>query len=289
MTPAAFYLHDPEPLTSRVVFASPHSGCDYPASFLRASILDERTIRSSEDAFVDRLFDCAPQFGAPLLRAAAPRAYLDLNRATDELDPALIEGVRRIGHNPRVASGLGVVPRVVAGGRAIYRGKLTRDEAEDRIARLWRPYHDRLQALLDRARDRFGESILIDCHSMPHEAIEGAGRSTRDKPEIVIGDRFGASASGRFVDSVEQSFANAGFRVVRNAPFAGAFTAQHYGRPSRHQHAIQIEIDRSLYMDEAGIRPHDGFAELRHRLRAVIAGIAALGDAVTDNTRLAAE
>lgn len=279
MPKVAYHLQDPEALTSCVVFASPHSGRDYPWSFLRNTVLDEHTIRTSEDAFVDRLFDCAPQFGAPLLRAAAPRAYVDLNRAKDELDPALILGVRRSGHNPRVASGLGVVPRVVAGGRAIYRGKLTRSEADDRLNRIWHPYHDRLQALLDRAHRQFGESILIDCHSMPHEAIESAGRAGRPKPEIVIGDRFGASAASDIVERIEASFATAGFRVVRNAPFAGAYTAQHYGRPSRRQHAIQIEIDRALYMDEQSIRPNAGFHSMRRRLRSVIAEIAALGDA----------
>lgn len=286
MPQVAFHLHEPDVLTSRVVFASPHSGRDYPWSFIRETVLDEHTIRTSEDAFVDRLFDCAPHFGAPLLRAGAPRAYVDLNRAADELDPALIEGVRRSGHNPRVASGLGVVPRVVAGGRAIYRGKLRRQEADTRLGRIWHPYHAKLQSLLNRAHQSFGESVLIDCHSMPHEAIESAGRSGGTKPQIVIGDRFGASARADIVEQIEASFVSAGFEVARNTPFAGAFTTQHYGRPSRHQHAIQIEIDRSLYMDEATIRPHQDFHAIRRRLRQVIAEIAALG---ASSTPLAAE
>ena len=138
MPKVAYHLYQPDVLTSRVVFASPHSGRDYPWSFLRHTQLDEHSIRSSEDAYVDRLFECAPQFGAAFLKAGAPRAFIDLNRASDELDPALIEGVRRTGHNPRVASGLGVVPRVVANGRAIYRGKLTLAEAERRLTQYWR-------------------------------------------------------------------------------------------------------------------------------------------------------
>ena len=285
MTRPAYYLDDPKTLRSGVVFASPHSGRDYPWPFLRASVLDEQSIRSSEDAFVDQLFDCAPQFGAPLLRAAAPRAYVDLNRSADELDPALIDGVRRNGHNPRVASGLGVVPRVVANGRAIYHGKLRMAEAQARLADVWHPYHDRLQALLLRAIDRFGEAVLIDCHSMPHEAVDGvAPRGAR--PEVVIGDRFGASSRGDVVDRVEAAFAAAGFRVARNAPFAGAFITQHYGRPSRNQHAIQIEIDRALYMDEKRIVPHAGFDELRARLRGVVAE---LSDIARPETALAAE
>lgn len=286
MPKVAYHLHEPQEISSCVVFASPHSGRDYSWAFLRGTVLDDHTIRSSEDAYVDRLFDCAPQFGAPLLRAGAPRAYVDLNRAMDELDPALIEGVRKSGHNPRVASGLGVVPRVVAGGRAIYRGKLPRAEADARIARIWLPYHQKLQTVLSRAHQAFGEAVLIDCHSMPHEAVETVARGGKS-PEIVIGDRFGASASGEIVERVEAAFAAAGFRVARNAPFAGAFTTQHYGRPSRHQHAVQIEIDRSLYMNEALVRPNADFHEIRKRLRAVVAEIAALG--ARDERRLAAE
>ncbi len=283
----AYHLHLPDKLRSRVVFASPHSGRDYPESFLATTILDERTIRSSEDAYVDKLFDCAPQHGAPLLRAGAPRAYLDLNRSCDELDPALIVGVRKAGHNPRVASGLGVVPRVVAQGRAIYRGKLTRAQADARIARIWRPYHQKLAEFLDRARSSFGEAILIDCHSMPHEALETTIRNGAARPEIVIGDRFGASASSDYVEQVEAAFAAAGFRVARNAPFAGAYTTQHYGRPSRGQHAIQIEIDRALYMDEVAISPRADFGAFREVLAGVVAELAGLGDA--GEVRLAAE
>lgn len=277
MPKVAYHLELPEAATSCVVFASPHSGRDYPWSFLRGTVLDEHSIRSSEDAFVDRLFDCAPQFGAPLLRAVAPRAFIDLNRAADELDPALIEGVRRGGHNPRIASGLGVVPRVVANGRAIYRGKLPMAEAERRITRYWHPYHAQLRTLLERARDRFGEVVLIDCHSMPHEALDGVARNSARRPEIVIGDRFGASAAPEIVARIEGAFAGAGLSVVRNTPFAGAYVTQTYGRPSRRQHAIQIEIDRSIYMDEERIRPNGNFHAFRRLLRGVVAEIAAIG------------
>ncbi|APX21461.1 MAG: N-formylglutamate amidohydrolase [Rhodobacteraceae bacterium] len=277
MPKVAYHLELPEAATSCVVFASPHSGRDYPWSFLRGTVLDEHSIRSSEDAFVDRLFDCAPQFGAPLLRAVAPRAFIDLNRAADELDPALIEGVRRGGHNPRIASGLGVVPRVVANGRAIYRGKLPMAEAERRITRYWHPYHAQLRTLLERARDRFGEVVLIDCHSMPHEALDGVARNSARRPEIVIGDRFGASAAPEIVARIEGAFAGAGLSVVRNTPFAGAYVTQTYGRPSRRQHAIQVEIDRSIYMDEERIRPNGNFHAFRRLLRGVVAEIAAIG------------
>lgn len=277
MPKAAFHLTRPEMRTTSVVFASPHSGRDYPRSFLERAEIDERTIRSSEDAFVDQLFAAGPRHGAPLLTAGAPRAYVDLNRAPEELDPALIERVRRVAHNPRIASGLGVIPRVVANGRPIYRGKLRLEEAHHRITGYWRPYHDALQTLIDQSHAGFGEAILIDCHSMPHEALENVGPSGAPRPEIVLGDRFGASAAGAIVDRIEAAFTAAGFRVARNMPFAGAYICQHYGRPSRHQHAVQIEIDRAIYMDESRIEPHAGFDTVKRMLESVIAEIAAIG------------
>jgi N-formylglutamate amidohydrolase len=260
----------PDNCTSPFVFASPHSGREYSAAFLKESVLDAKLIRSSEDAFVDQLFARAPVFGAALLRAKAPRAFVDFNRSREELDPAVIKGLRPNGHNPRVAAGLGVIPRVVAQGRAIYRGKLTRSEAEARIRNYWQPYHSALGALLDQVRCAQGHVVLIDCHSMPREALEAVTKSG-PLPEIVLGDRFGAAAGRQFVDALEAALAGQGFRVARNVPFAGAYITQAYGRPERSQHAIQIEIDRSLYMDEARIEPHSGFADIQARLTEVIA------------------
>ncbi len=286
MPRAAYYLSEPKKRTSCVVFASPHSGSDYPDSFLKQTVLNQKTIRSSEDAFVDLLFQDVADFGAPFLKAGAPRAFLDLNRSPDELDPALIEGVRKPGHNPRVASGLGVIPRVVANGRAIYRGKLTMVEVKRRIEGYWHPYHARLQALLRESHQQFGQAILVDCHSMPHEALDSVCRKGGQCPEIVLGDRFGAAASSEIVDEVEAAFAEAGFAVMRNTPFAGAYVTQAYGRPSRRQHAIQIEIDRSIYMDEKRIRPNADFDHVRGLLGQVASRIAVLGQGPV---RLAAE
>ncbi len=286
MPNAAYALDMPADRSSCVIFSSPHSGRIYPASLLQRSVLNRNMIRSSEDAYVDQLFDAAASCGAPLISAAMPRAYLDLNRSADELDPALIEGARRHGHNPRVASGLGVIPRVVANGRAIYSGKLTMDEARLRIDTYWRPYHARLKSLLAESHDAFGQAILIDCHSMPHEAVAMAGTGKGKHPEIVLGDRFGAAASGVIVDQIEAAFAQAGLKVVRNAPFAGAYVTQTYGRPARHQHAVQIEIDRSLYMNENTIQPSGDFEAFRQTLRSVVAEIAGIG---AEPARLAAE
>ncbi len=277
MPKAAFHLHAPARRDTCTVFASPHSGRDYPAWFLRRTALDALAMRSSEDAFVDRLFDAAPRHGAPFLVAGMPRAYLDLNRNADELDPALIDGVRHSGHNPRVAAGLGVIPRVVAGGRAIYSGKLPMAEARARIDGIWRPYHSALAAEMDRAHDRFGRAILVDCHSMPHEALSGTVRAGARQPDIVLGDRFGASAATEITDRIEDAFTAAGLKVVRNTPFAGAYVAQTYGRPARGRHAVQIEIDRALYMDERTVRPLPHFEAFRALLEGVIAQIAAIG------------
>ncbi|NCU21153.1 N-formylglutamate amidohydrolase [Candidatus Falkowbacteria bacterium] len=269
----AYLLSLPSVRRSGVVFSSPHSGCDYGADFLARTVLDGRLVRSSEDAFVDRLLTAVPREGAVLIAARAPRAYVDLNRGPDELDPTLIEGVRAQGLNPRVTAGLGVIPRVVAGGRAIYSGKLTRAEAEARIARYWRPYHARLAALLAESRARFGRAVLIDVHSMPREAIESLGHR---RPEIVLGDRFGAAAGAGVVAAVEAAFEAEGLRVGRNAPFAGAYIAQAYGKPAQGSHVVQVEIDRSLYMNETTISPRADFAAFCALMGRVVARIAAI-------------
>lgn len=286
---AAWRLIAPARRTTSVVFASPHSGRDYTPDFVRTAEIDAMALRSSEDAFVDELFASAAACGAPLLAAVAPRAYVDLNRAPDELDPALIEGIGRRSHNPRVASGLGVIPRVVAGGRTIRQDKITRAEAEARIAHWWRPYHARLQALLDEAHHDFGEAILIDCHSMPRDVItsglpamagaaEGGGIfQTARKPDVVLGDRFGVTASAEVVERVTAAFEGAGLVVAHNAPFAGAYVVRHYGRPLRRQHAVQIEIDRSLYMDECRIERRADFDAFRDLMAGIISDIAEIG------------
>lgn len=276
MFDAPYQLMLPDARTTSVIFASPHSGRAYPEGFLVESVLDRREIRSSEDAFVDLLYADAPKFGAPLLCANAPRAYLDLNRGAEEMDAGLIEGVRRVSQNPRVASGLGVVPRVVAGGRAIYKGKISLFEAHHRIRDYWRPYHDALQTLIDESHRGFGQAILVDCHSMPHEALANV-RVAGVRPEVVLGDRFGAAASGAVVEHIEAAFASAGLRVARNMPFAGAYIVQHYGRPSRKQHAVQVEIDRALYMNERTLEVNENFEPLRVLLSDVMAQVAEIG------------
>ncbi|MEM9794931.1 MAG: N-formylglutamate amidohydrolase [Pseudomonadota bacterium] len=285
MARRSFHLVMPDHLSGSVVVASPHSGRNYDWAFMSSTVLDRDRIRSSEDAFVDILLSRVPRLGLPLLTAEMPRAFLDLNRAPEELDPAVVQDVPRGSGNPRVTSGLGVIPRVVAQGRAIYRGKISRSEARDRIETVWRPYHAKLADLMDTAHRRFGHAVLLDVHSMPHEAIETTGSRGR-VPEIVLGDRFGAAASAEIMDAVETVFVDLGFRVARNAPFAGAYTVQAYGQPDRGRHAIQIEIDRALYMDEARVEPNERFDTIRDLLTDAVARIAAAADGAA---RLAAE
>ena len=273
----SFRLTRPVRQLTSVIFSSPHSGREYPADFLAASPLNAMALRSSEDAYVDRLFARAPLFGAPLLCARAPRAYIDLNRGSDELDPAVVEDVARAAHNPRISSGLGVIPRVVAGGRAIYAGKIPRTEAEARIDRHWRPWHETLHNLVTQTHASFGEAILIDCHSMPHEAIETHARPGQPLPEVVLGDRFGAAASREVVEQIETIFATAGFRTARNSPFAGAYIAQAYGHPVSRKHVVQIEIDRALYLDERKVEPLANFSSFCLRINRVVAEIAQIG------------
>ena len=266
-----YTLREPAALTTGVVFNSPHSGRDYPEALLESSRLGPHALRASEDALVDELFAAAPECGAPLLAATAPRAWVDLNRAPGELDPALIADVRARGLNQRVAAGLGVVPRIVAEGTAIYSGKIARADAEARINDVHVPYHQKLDALLVRARDAFGRALLFDCHSMPTDALRAAPRVRGRLPEIVLGDRFGAAASRNIIAETQAAFEAEGFLVARNAPFAGGYITQRYGRPSRGFHAIQIEIDRGLYLDQALIEPNDQFASVTGRLGAVVA------------------
>ncbi|MEE9454447.1 MAG: N-formylglutamate amidohydrolase [Paracoccaceae bacterium] len=259
---------------SCVIFSSPHSGAEYPAEFLALSKLDKLALRSSEDAYVDELFADAPVFGAPLLAARLPRAYVDVNRGVDELDPALITGLSAVANNPRIAAGLGVVPRVVGNRQVIRSGKITMAEVDRRIAEGYIPYHTCLAELMETHLGKYGISVLMDCHSMPHAAL------SRDA-DIVIGDRFGASCGAWISGIVVDIFKGAGFNVVRNTPFSGGYITHKYGRPSRNMHAVQIEINRSLYMDEAKMTRCANYQELRAVFTMITKALAEIGCACT--------
>ncbi|MEL6220421.1 MAG: N-formylglutamate amidohydrolase [Pseudomonadota bacterium] len=272
-----FRIQEPQTLAGGTVFSSPHSGRVYPPEMLERSHLDLKALRASEDAYVEQLFSAAPEAGAPILHALAPRAWLDLNRAVTDLDPELIEGVQAAGPNQRVAAGLGVVPRVVSEGQEIYRGKIARGEAEARIKAIHEPYHAKLSHLLEQAHGAFGLAVLFDCHSMPSEALRAAPRVRGRAPDIVLGDRFGASAGRGIVARTQEAFERVGFRVARNAPFAGGYITQRYGQPARGIHAVQIEIDRGLYLDQRRVEPGPRFAEIAGLIAAVIPDLVQIG------------
>lgn len=261
----SYKLEDPVVLKSGIVIASPHSGRNYSCSVKEKSILDPTTLRSSEDAFVDELMDFAPDLGIPLICSEIPRAFVDLNRARNELDSAIIEGIKPDGQNPRVISGLGVIPRVVANGKEIYSGKLSKEAAFERLGKFWDPYHSKLSELLDRAYRQFGYSILIDAHSMPHEAILNASTGFHTS-QLVLGDRYGASCSPDIVNNLTMLISKNGLHASRNIPFSGAYIVQKYGRPELNRHAIQLEIDRSMYMDEQKIQKLEKFFKLKNKL-----------------------
>jgi N-formylglutamate deformylase len=277
MVVVPYNLLYPEIQSTSVIFCSPHSGRYYPEEFIKMSVLDERTIRSSEDAFVDKLVSQVIDFGALFLKALLPRAYVDLNRNVNELDPALIEGVRSQQINSRVSSGLGIIPRVVGGGKEIYKGKISTLEAEMRIENFWKPYHHVLRDTLINTRTQFGEAILIDCHSMPSGQKLNKITGQSNLPDIVLGDGHGASCKEVIIDAVESEFLRAGFTVSRNVPFSGAFIVKQYGFPKKNENVIQLEICRSLYMDEENVCLNKNFAEFRDVLGEVLKNIAHIG------------
>jgi N-formylglutamate amidohydrolase len=255
-----FRLDRPVRQTVPFLFASPHSGRNYPASLLERSRLDATTLRRSEDAFVDELFAGAVGLGAPLLAAQFPRAFLDVNRSMAELDAGMFAAPLDVPvdtPSPRVAAGLGVIPRIVRDGAEIYRGKLDSAEADTRLTQLYRPYHRTLAALMEETRARFGAAVLIDCHSMP---------SALSVPDIVLGDRYGASAAPQLTSRAEAAFTREGFSVARNTPYAGGYTTALYGRVASGCHALQIEINRALYLDEDKIAKKAVFESVRIRL-----------------------
>jgi len=266
----AFILH--EPLARRIpfVFNVPHAGSIYPEEFVASSRLNELTLRRSEDAFVDRLFRNMVQLGAPVLCARFPRAYLDLNREPYELEPRLFEGKLPPFANTRssrVIGGLGTIPRIVADGFEIYPSRLTVAEGLERIETLYKPYHAALRALLDETMDQFGFAILIDCHSMPSKGLVSGEKNGR--PEIVFGDRFGTSCSPSLVEVIDFFFTEQGYATERNKPYAGGFITEFYGEPALGCHALQIELNRALYMDEELIEPLPDFAHIADDLSAI--------------------
>ena len=255
-----FRLDRPARQTVPFVFASPHSGRRYPQSLLDQTQLDTTTLRRSEDAFVDELFAGVVALGAPLLAAQFPRAFLDVNRGIAELDPAMFDHALDMKVDiptPRVAAGLGVIPRIVRDGAEIYRAKLSGEDAQARLDQLYKPYHRALAGLMEETRRHFGVAVLIDCHSMP---------SALAVPDMVLGDRYGAACAPVLSNRAEAAFSRARFSVARNTPYAGGHTTVQYGRAASGFHALQIEINRALYLDEDKIAKKPSFENVKARL-----------------------
>ncbi|HYD89842.1 MAG TPA: N-formylglutamate amidohydrolase [Vitreimonas sp.] len=255
-----FVVIEPLRRTAPLIFASPHSGRRYPPELLADARVGLLSLRRSEDAYVDELFAGAAAHGATLLTATIARAYVDLNRDPGELDPDMFDErppSSVLTASARVQAGLGAIPRVCGDGQNIYRRKLSLHEAEKRLAMVHRPYHATLQRLLGETREQFGCAVLIDCHSMPNSS-RGA-----HAPDIVLGDRFGASCHPSVTALAEARLRRLGYRVARNTPFAGGHITQSYGRPMSHVHALQIEINRALYVDERTLERTNGHTRVR--------------------------
>lgn len=270
MTETYFEILAPAQWQVPVVFNSPHSGSHLPESFLLASRLSQQALRQSEDCFVDELFSDCRNLGAPMLRALISRAYLDLNREPYEFDQRMFHE-NLPGHmnsaSPRVAAGLGTIPKLVAEGEDIYRGKIHLDEALARIEQIYRPYHRTLTALLNECFNATGFALLVDCHSMPASAVKAPHMPTAD---IVLGDRFGSACDSEIADAAEAFLQQAGFKVLRNRPYSGGFITETHGTPRHNRHALQIEINRSLYMDEKTQQKNANFKTVQQQLKGVI-------------------
>jgi N-formylglutamate amidohydrolase len=264
-----------EPLQWRapIIFNSPHSGSVYPDDFLIASRIDLPKLRRSEDSFMDELIADLSRRGFPVVRVKFPRSYVDVNREPYELDPRMFSGRLPSFANTRsmrVAGGLGTIPRVVGDGQEIYRERLAVEDALLRIETLYKPYHRALRRLINRVHQTFGAVVVVDCHSMPSI---GVSRDEPRRPDVVIGDRYGTSCAQLLPDIVEATMGRLGYSVGRNKPYAGGFITEHYGNPASGLHAIQLELNRAIYMDERRREKSPRFAQ-------VAADFAELADAL---------
>jgi N-formylglutamate amidohydrolase len=263
---AGFEILAPPQWTAPVVFNSPHSGKELPRHLLAASKLSASQLRASEDVLVDELFLGCLDAGAPMLRALVSRSYIDLNREPYELDARMFRE-KLPGHmnisSPRVASGLGTIPKTVGDGINIYPGPINLAVALRRLEEVYRPYHRTLNALLEEARRAAGIVLLVDCHSMPSSAVQHHKTIRGCALDVVVGDRFGNACQASFVELIEDHLVGAGLNVGRNKPYAGGFITECHGHPREGRHAVQIEINRALYFDERQRTPTKGFAELK--------------------------
>lgn len=285
----AFQVYAPAEQRVPYVFNSPHSGRHYPKTFVKSSRLKGADLRRSEDVLVDQLFSGVVEIGAPMLAANFPRAWLDVNREPFELDPKLFNE-RLPAHanikSMRVSGGLGTIPRLVAENLPIYGQKPTLAEALSRIDTIYRPYHEMLRHLMAQSAVSFGYAVLVDCHSMPSAGAKSEGKP---RPDIIVGDRYGTSCSGEISREIMKRFDELGYSVTRNKPYAGGFITEHYGRPLKGLHAVQIEINRAIYVNEATFEPLPGFQALAQDITKVMSHVVSLPDGNFGSASIAAE
>lgn len=248
-----------------LVFASAHSGDFYPADM--RPVTPPEHLRTAEDAWVDRLIVAGADHGADVITCNVARAYVDLNRSADDLDPLLVRDCAMIEASPKAVAGYGVVHRLSGDGRPLYDRWVDMAEVSARLDLIHRPYHQALAGLMSAARDAAGRAVLVDWHSMPARATGPAG------PDIILGDRFGSSCDAGWTRRIRSLFEAQGLRVGLNRPYAGGHTTRLWGRPDEGFHAIQIEITRRLYWDEARHEPSAGWKRCRSLMERVIAGL----------------
>ncbi|HYZ41668.1 MAG TPA: N-formylglutamate amidohydrolase [Stellaceae bacterium] len=258
--PGVLWRRDPRPAGVPLVFDSPHSGSDYPEDFRFTCSLE--ALRTAEDAHVDELYAAAPEFGATLLAALFPRSYVDANRATDDLDTALLEGVwpRPLSPSHKTRAGLGLVRRVARSGIPIYDRRLTVAEVMTRVERYYTAYHRVLDEACSGMHRKFGVVWHVNCHSMPSQRRGKKGGHCAD---FVLGDRDGSTCAPEFTEFVAQVLRGLGYTVRINEVYKGVEIVKRQGRPAASRHSLQIEVDRALYMDQKTLEKTPGFASLQ--------------------------
>lgn len=259
----------PQRPESPVVLSVPHAGRAYSDDLLAAARLPRRRLETLEDRLVDRLIWRAVAAGAAAIVADAPRAEIDLNRDERELDPSLVvprPGGSELFESARTRGGLGLVPDRIAGAGPIWRHRLSAQELARRVETIHRPYHEAIGEALATARQKFGIAVLLDCHSMPPR---GGGVAS-----VVLGDRHGASCAPELAGAAERAVDGAGFVFARNAPYAGGHVTERHGRPAENVHALQIEIDRALYLGPDLRSPGKGFDAISRLIAVVVEALA---------------
>jgi N-formylglutamate amidohydrolase len=274
---AAFLRHDPPGAPAPLVLDSPHSGEDYPADFDCA--VPRELLRQAEDTHVARLWRGALAHGATLVEANFPRAWIDPNRGLEDIDPALFAAGETwpgpVKLTRKTGQGIGLVWRLARGGAPMYARGLSVAEVERRIDRCWRPYHDALARALDERHAEFGAVWHVNCHSMPAVGDAWSDDPGRERADVVLGDRDGTTCDAAFTRLVGELFAARGYSVAVNDPYKGVEIVRKHGRPAERRHSLQIELKRTLYMDEATLAPNAGYAKLERDLAAVARELAA--------------